>query len=230
MRAAIAFLHNRERPPRRTVVEGEEALVPGLRAIIRPFLVVEHRHHSPPWRSQRERNLARTGSCAPTALIELGYGECFGSSLGFGVFKIARRAGFLPEPMFEIFDSLMYEETRSIVFFINQLAWREVRRRRGAVWWLALTSLRFNGRAARRLLGTARQGRRLSSTISPICPMPESTTEISAERVALDPTAFRYAFPCDLARIRAAALSERRLTFAGERHAEGGHIRRCANE
>jgi hypothetical protein len=59
--------------------------------------------------------------------------------------------------MFEIFDVLMHEETRHIVFFINYMAWRE--RRRGLVGPLrAAKSTWFYGRAARRLLGMVRRG------------------------------------------------------------------------
>ena len=66
--------------------------------------------------------------------MTFGFGECMDSFLGFGAFKTARQSEFLPESMFEIFDVLMYEETRHIVFFINYMAWREVQRgrRRGA--------------------------------------------------------------------------------------------------
>ncbi|HUJ98883.1 MAG TPA: ferritin-like domain-containing protein [Stellaceae bacterium] len=105
-----------------------------------------------------EQPLEPLGADLETAFIDFGYGECVDSFLGFGVFKIARQSGFLPEPMFEIFDTLMYEETRHIVFFINWMAWREVRRGRGAAWQRALTSLRFYLRAARRLAGTVRAG------------------------------------------------------------------------
>jgi hypothetical protein len=49
-----------------------------------------------------------------TAFIDFGFGECLDSFLGFGAFKIARQSQFLPEPMFEIFEMLMYEETRHI--------------------------------------------------------------------------------------------------------------------
>jgi hypothetical protein len=106
----------------------------------------------------KEQPLERLNEDVETGFIDFGYGECVDSFLGFGVFKIARESGFLPESMFAIFDRLMYEETRHIVFFINWMAWREVRRGRGAGWQRALTSLRFYGRAARRLLGTVRQG------------------------------------------------------------------------
>ena len=65
-----------------------------------------------------------------TAFKDFGFGECMDSFLGFGVFKIAREAGFLPEEMFAIFDTLMYEETRHIVFFVNWMAWRQVQQGR----------------------------------------------------------------------------------------------------
>src|SRR5205823_5816298 len=58
------------------------------------------------------------------AFSDFGYGECLDSFLGFGVFKIARRSEFLPEPLFEIFDMLIREETRHIVFFVNWAAWQ----------------------------------------------------------------------------------------------------------
>ena len=107
-----------------------------------------------------EQPLERPGGDVETAFIDFGYGECVDAFLGFGVFKIARQAGFLPESMFTIFDRLMYEETRHIVFFVNWMAWREVRCGRGAGWRRALTSLHFYLRAARRLAGTVRQGQK----------------------------------------------------------------------
>jgi len=93
-----------------------------------------------------------------TAFKDFGFGECMDSFLGFGVFKIARQSGFLPEPMFEIFDTLMYEETRHIVFFVNWMAYRQVQQRRGARWRRAAASLRFYTRALKRMVGTARTG------------------------------------------------------------------------
>ncbi len=93
-----------------------------------------------------------------TAFKDFGFGECVDSFLGFGVFKIARQSGFLPESMFAIFETLMYEETRHIVFFVNWMAYNEARRGRAAGWRRGLTSLRFYYRALKRLVGTARRG------------------------------------------------------------------------
>jgi len=94
-----------------------------------------------------------------TAFIDFGFGECMDSFLGFGAFKTARQSKFLPEGMFEIFDVLMHEETRHIVFFINYMAWREVNRGRGAAPLRALTSAWYYGRALSRLLGMVRRGK-----------------------------------------------------------------------
>ncbi|MGO8920646.1 MAG: hypothetical protein ACLQJR_32535 [Stellaceae bacterium] len=93
-----------------------------------------------------------------TAFKDFGFGECMDSFLGFGVFKIAREAGFLPEEMFAIFETLMYEETRHIVFFVNWMAWRQVQQGKGARWRRAAASLRFYIRALKRMVGTARRG------------------------------------------------------------------------
>jgi hypothetical protein len=96
------------------------------------------------------------------AFKDFGYGECVDSFLGFGVFKIARQSGFLPESMFAIFDRLMYEETRHIVFFINWMAYRQMQKRRGNILWRAAASLRFYTRALKRLVGTAHRGARVN--------------------------------------------------------------------
>ena len=93
-----------------------------------------------------------------TAFKDFGFGECMDSFLGFGVFKIAQESGFLPKEMFAIFETLMYEETRHIVFFVNWMAWRQVQQGKGARWRRAAASLRFYVRALKRLLGTARRG------------------------------------------------------------------------
>jgi hypothetical protein len=90
--------------------------------------------------------------------IDFGFGECLDSFLGFGAFKFARRSGFLPEQMFEIFDTLMFEETRHIVFFVNWMAWRETRRGRGNILLRQANALRYYGRAIGRLVGTVRRG------------------------------------------------------------------------
>ena len=92
-----------------------------------------------------------------TAFIDFGFGECLDAFLGFGAFKTARESKFLPEGMFDIFDVLMFEETRHIVFFINYMAWREKGRGLGAAR-RALKSTRFYSRAGKRLFGMVKRG------------------------------------------------------------------------
>jgi hypothetical protein len=93
------------------------------------------------------------------AFADFGYGECIDAFLGFGVFKIARRARFLPDPLFDIFEVLIHEETRHIVFFINWMAWQQVARGRGARSLRGATAVRYYSRAMGRLLGTVWRGR-----------------------------------------------------------------------
>jgi hypothetical protein len=107
-----------------------------------------------------ERPLEAIGPDLYTAFADFGYGECIDSFLGFGVFKIARQSAFLPEELFAIFDTLMLEETRHIVFFVNWMAWQEASRGHGAALWRALVSARYYARAFRRLAGTIRQGQK----------------------------------------------------------------------
>jgi hypothetical protein len=95
------------------------------------------------------------------AFKDFGFGECLDSFLGFGAFKLAQQSAFLPESMFSIFETLMYEETRHIVFFVNWMAWHAARQGQGAALRRALTSLRFYYRALRRMLAVVRRGREL---------------------------------------------------------------------
>lgn len=96
-----------------------------------------------------------------TAFKDFGFGECVDSFLGFGVFKIARTSGFLPESMFAIFETLMYEETRHIVFFVNWMAYTQARRGFLARAATPLVTFRYYIRALKRMIGTAWRGVKL---------------------------------------------------------------------
>jgi hypothetical protein len=93
------------------------------------------------------------------AFADFGYGECLDSFLGFGIFQIARRSGFLPDAMFELFDTLLREETRHIVFFINWMAWHQANSGRAAGWRRGAAAVWYYGRAICRLIVTIRRGR-----------------------------------------------------------------------
>ena len=106
-----------------------------------------------------ERSLEPPGRDPYRAFVDFGYGECIDSFLGFGVFVIARRADFLPDAMFALFDTLLREETRHIVFFINWMAWHQASQGRAAAWWRGGVAAGYYGRALGRLVATIRRGR-----------------------------------------------------------------------
>ncbi len=109
-----------------------------------------------------ERPMEDLGPDIETRFKDFGFGECLDSFLGFGLFKIAWQAEFLPREMLRIFETLMYEETRHIVFFINWMAYTEARRGWVARTILPVTSLHYYLRAVNRMMGLARRGKKLN--------------------------------------------------------------------
>ena len=60
---------------------------------------------------------------------DFGYKECLDAFLGYGAFRLARDANFLPESFLSIFVDFMSEETRHIVFFVNWISYERARRK-----------------------------------------------------------------------------------------------------
>jgi hypothetical protein len=86
-----------------------------------------------------------------TAFLDFGYGECLDSFFAFGMFGIAQQARYLPEPLFTIFDPILHEEARHIVFFINWVTYEQIQQGRGAAL-RGLSALWHSGRAIRNLV------------------------------------------------------------------------------
>ncbi|MCP6759373.1 MAG: ferritin-like domain-containing protein [Fischerella sp. CENA71] len=62
-----------------------------------------------------------------TAFLDFGFGECLDSFLAFGLFGLARRhATYISEALFEIFDVVLNEEARHIMFFVNWVTYEQI--------------------------------------------------------------------------------------------------------
>lgn len=81
-----------------------------------------------------ERYGLRAGDVHPSAdrsreaFVVFGYNECLDSFLGFGIFRLACETRTVPEPLTMLFERVLIEEARHIVFFVNWIAYDRCKR------------------------------------------------------------------------------------------------------
>ncbi|HEY2796821.1 MAG TPA: ferritin-like domain-containing protein [Thermoanaerobaculia bacterium] len=93
------------------------------------------------------------------AFLSTGYGECLDSFFAFGLFALGKRSEYFPLELIEIFDPIMQEEARHILFIVN---WAAYLRSRAGISGRPAFDVRRGWIVWQQLLGHAKQALRAS--------------------------------------------------------------------
>ena len=91
-----------------------------------------------------------------------GYGECFDSFFAFGLFRMAKNSGYFPSELIDVFEPVIQEEARHILFFVNWVAWTAANKKLVPRLWFrvrCLAALMVAGAGRLSLAGSADQGK-----------------------------------------------------------------------
>ncbi len=93
--------------------------------------------------------------------MSTGYGECLDSFFAFGLFAIGKRSGYFPEALIDIFEPIIQEEARHILFIVNWACY--LRARKGFLLRPAF-DVRRTWIILKQLIGHVRQATRVGGT------------------------------------------------------------------
>jgi len=138
------------------------------------------------------------------AFTDFGFEECLDSYFAFGMFDIAHQAKYLPEEIFQVFDPILDEEARHIVFFVNWFTYLQIQRGQGFAPWRSVKTLWHYGRAIKGLVdvfgGVAERDDQAFTATSATMFMDDLTPELFFQ-TCLAQNALRMSrFPADLLR------------------------------
>lgn len=88
--------------------------------------------------------------------MSAGFGECFDSFFAFGLFALGQESGYFSSDLIAVFEPVVQEEARHILFFVN---WVNYRRSQLSWWQRPLFRLRCGWIILKKVMARARTAR-----------------------------------------------------------------------
>jgi hypothetical protein len=79
--------------------------------------------------------------------VTFGFSECTDSFVGFGGYALARKKQIFPRAFLDVFEQILFEEARHIVFFINWWRYEEARSGKGNALTRTFDAIKYSIRA-----------------------------------------------------------------------------------